>query len=114
MGVFDDAETTIQEADTQEIVQRVSEDLLASVKRKNIALEIDGSKIKLLSESRTRLEITCEATNAFRLNDDLGNHSNSCQMQATSAAPRWGRDDHPYTQSEMVVRVKTWLHEQRG
>ena len=114
MGIFNDAETSIQEGDAQEIVQRVSEDLLALVKRKNIALEIDGTKIKLLSESRTMLEITCEATNAFRLNESLGNHSSSYQMQATSAAPRWSRGDRPYTQSEMVVRVKTWLNEQRG
>ena len=102
MGIFNDAETSIQEADAQEIVQRVSEDLLALVKRKNIALETDGTKIKLLSESRTMLEITCEATNAFRLNESLGNHS-----RVTRCKPRVPRQDGVAV--TVPIRKAKWL-----
>jgi len=115
MGIFDDGETSlIQDADSRVIVRRVSEDLRESVKRDNIALEIEGAKIKLLSQGRMTLEITCEATNVFWLMDDPGNPPNRFKTPAASAAPRSRTSSRSYTQIEMTTRVNTWLHEQRG
>ncbi len=115
MGIFDGGETNlIEEADSQKIVRRVSDDLLATVKRDNIALEIADGKIKLLSQSRTTLEITCDATNAFRLVDSGGNYPDRFLIKAASAAaPKKIVERNSCTQVEMIARVKTWLHEQR-
>jgi hypothetical protein len=114
MGIFDDAEATVvQDAGPRELAQRVSEDLVAAVRMNNIASETVGNRINLMGQSRGRLEITCEATNSFRLNEDLGNHSRDIQTQA-AIPPRWSSGGPHYTQSEMVTRVKTWLHEQRS
>jgi hypothetical protein len=114
MGIFDGGPANlIEETNAQNIVRRVSEDLLATVKRDNIALEISGGKIKLLSQSRTTLEITCDATNAFRLVDGGGNHPDRFLVRAASAAPKKIVDRRSCTQEEMIVRVKTWLDEQR-
>ena len=114
MGIFDDAGAkVVQDAGPGELAQRVSADLIAAVRMNNIASETVGNRIKLMGRSRGTLEITCEATNSFRLNEDLGNHSRSIQTEAV-IAPRWSSGGPPYTQSEMVTRVKTWLHEQRS
>jgi hypothetical protein len=114
MGIFDDAGAkVVQDAGPRELAQRVSEDLIAAVKTNNIASETVGNKIKLMGQSRGTLEITCEATNSFRLNEDLGNHSRSIQTEAV-IAPRWRSDGPPCTQGEMVTRVNTWLQEQRS
>jgi len=115
MGIFDDGETNlIHDADSRQIIRRVSEDLFATIKKDDIALEIAGSKIKLLSQSRTTLEITCDATNAFRLADDSGDGPSRFLTPVASAAPKSSADKRSYSQNEMIVRVKTWLHEQRG
>jgi hypothetical protein len=115
MGIFDDGETKlIEETDSRVFVQRVSEDLHESVKRDRIALEIEGTKIKLLSQSRTTLEITCEATNAFWVMDDLGNHPSRFLTPAAKAAPRPGPGRRSCTQIEMTESVNTWLDKQRG
>jgi hypothetical protein len=114
MGIFDDEEAkVIQEARPRELAQRVSEDLIAAVKINNVASTTDGNKIKLMGQSRNKLEITCESMNAFRLFEDLGNHSRGLQTQAV-IPPRWSLGGLPFTQTEMVTRVKTWLHEQRS
>jgi hypothetical protein len=114
MGIFDDARAkVVQDAGPKELAQRVSEDLIAAVKMNNIASETVGNRIKLMGQSRGTLEITCEATNSFRLNEDLGNHSRGIQTEAV-IPPRWTSGGPPYTQSEMVTRVNTWLHEQRS
>ncbi len=114
MGIFDDGETNlIQDADPRVIVRRVSEDLRESVKRNNIALEIDGTKIKLLSQGRTSLEITCDATNAFWVKDDPGNPPSRFNAQANDVAPKSSTSKRACTQLEMTTRVNTWLHEQR-
>jgi hypothetical protein len=114
MGIFDDAGAkVVQDVGPGELAQRVSEDLLAAVRMNNIASETVGNKIKLMGQSRGMLEITCEATNSFRLNEDLGNHLRGIQTQVVTP-PRWSSGGPHYTQSEMVTRVKTWLHEQRS
>jgi hypothetical protein len=114
MGIFDDGKTNlIEESSSQDIVRRVSEDLFATIQRDNIALEISGDKIKLLSQSRTTLEITCDAANAFRLADGVGNFPDRFLTKAASDAPKRTLDGNSCTQDEMIVRVKTWLHEQR-
>jgi hypothetical protein len=114
MGIFDDARAkVVQDAGPRELAQRVSEDLIAAVRTNNIASETVGNKIKLMGQSRSTLEITCEAANSFRLNEDLGNHSRVIPTEAV-IPPRWTSGGPPYTQSEMVTRVKTWLHEQRS
>jgi hypothetical protein len=114
MGIFDEAGAkVVQDAGPSELAQRVSGDLVTAVRANNIASQIVGNKIKLMGQSRETLEITCEATNSFRLNEDLGNHSRSIQTQA-AVPPRWSSRGVPYTQSEMVTRVNTWLHEQRS
>jgi hypothetical protein len=114
MGIFDDGETDlIDESSSRDIVRRVSKDLFATIQRDNIALEISGDKIKLLSQSRTTLEITCDATNAFRLADGVGNFPDRFLTQAASDAPKRILDGNSCTQDEMIVRVKSWLHEQR-
>ncbi len=114
MGIFDGGEVDlIEETDSQNIVRRVSDDLLATIKRDNIALEIADGKIKLLSQSRTTLEITCDATNAFRLVDSGGNYPDRFLTKAARATPKKIVERNSCTQDEMVVRVKTWLHEQR-
>ena len=72
MGIFDDAEAkVVQDAGPAALAQRVSADLNAAVRTNNIASETRGNKIKLMGQSRGRLEITCEATNTFRLNERL-------------------------------------------
>ena len=89
MGIFDGGDTNlIEETDPQNVVRRVSDDLLATIKRDNIALEIADGKIKLLSQSRTTLEITCDATNAFRLVDGGGNYPDRFLTKAARAAPK--------------------------
>jgi hypothetical protein len=114
MGIFDDpGAKVVQDAGPRELAQHVSEDLIAAVRMNNIASETVGNKIRLMGQSRGTLEITCEATNSFRLNEDLGNHSRGIQTQAVTP-PRWSSGGPPFTQSEMVTRVKTWLHEQRS
>jgi hypothetical protein len=114
MGIFDGGETNlIESSDRQDVVRRVSDDLLATVKADNIALEIFGGKIRLLSQSRTTLEITCDATNAFRLVDGVGNFPDRFLTQAANAAPKKVVNRNSCTQDEMVVRVKAWLREQR-
>jgi hypothetical protein len=114
MGIFDDAGAkVVQDAGPRELAQRVSEDLNAAVRANNIASETVGNRVKLMGRSRGMLEITCEATNSFRLNEDFGNHSRSIQTEAV-IPPRWSSGGPHYTQSEMVTRVKTWLHEQRS
>ena len=114
MGIFDDAGAkVVQDAGPGELAQRISEDLIAAVRMNNIASETVGNKIKLMGQSRERLEITCEATNSFRLNEDLGNHSRNIQTEQ-AVPPRWSSGGPHYTQSEMVTRVNTWLHEQRS
>jgi hypothetical protein len=114
MGIFDDAGAkVVQDAGPRELAQRVSEDLIAAVRMNNIASEIVGNKIRLMGQSRGTLEITCEATDSFRLNEDLGNHSRGIQTKV-AIPPRWSSGEPPYTQSEMVTRVNTWLHEQRS
>jgi hypothetical protein len=113
MGIFDGETNLIEETDSQNIVRRVSKDLLATIKRDNIALEIAGGKIKLLSQSRTTLEITCDATNRFRLVDSGGNYPDRFLTHAARAAPKNIIDRNSCTQAEMIARVKTWLHEQR-
>lgn len=114
MGIFDDAGAkVVQDAGPRELAQRVSEDLIAVVKANNIASETVGNRVKLMGQSRGVLEITCEATNSFRLNEDFGNHLRGLQTQAVTP-PRWRSGGPHYTQSEMVTRVQTWLHEQRS
>src|SRR5271156_1294554 len=114
MGIFDDERAkVVQDAGSRELAQRVSEDLIAAVRANNIASETVGNRVKLMGRSRGVLEITCEATNSFRLNEDFGNHSPGIQTQAVTP-PRWSSGGPHYTQSEMVTRVKTWLHEQRS
>lgn len=114
MGIFDDAEAKIvQDAGPGELAQRIAADLIAEVKENNIASKIHGNKIKLMGQSRGTLEITCEATNTFRLNDDAGRHSRDLQTEIMTP-PRWSSSGPSCTQSEMVTRVKTWLHEQRS
>ncbi len=114
MGIFDDGEMNlIQDADSRVIVRRVSEDLRESVKRDNIALAIDGTKITLLSQGRTSLEITCDATNAFWVKDDPGNPPSRFNARAKGAPPRASISRRACTQLEMTTRVNIWLHEQR-
>ena len=114
MGIFDDAgASVVQDGGPGHLAQRVAEDLIATVRINNIASETVGNKIKLMGQSRGTLEITCEATNSFRLNEDLGNHPRGIQIQVVTP-PRWSSDGPHYTQSEMVTRVKMWLHEQRS
>jgi hypothetical protein len=114
MGIFDDAGAKlVQNAGPGELAQRVSEDLIAAVRTNNIASQTVGNKIKLMGQSRGTLEITCEAANSFRLNEDSGNHPRGIQTEAV-IPPRWSSGEPPYTQSEMVTRVNTWLHEQRS
>ena len=114
MGIFDDAGArVVQDGGSRELARRISEDLVATVRINNIASETVGNRIKLMGQSRGTLEITCEATNSFLLNEDLGNHSRSIQTPAVTP-PRWSSGGPHYTQSEMVTRVKTWLHEQRS
>ena len=114
MGIFDDAEAkVVQDAGPAALAQRVSADLNAAVRTNNIASETRGNKIKLMGLSRGRLEITCEATNTFRLNED-SSHPLRDRLTEIETPPRWSSAGPPCTQSEMVTRVKTWLHEQRS
>jgi hypothetical protein len=115
MGIFDDEKPKlIQSADALEIVRRVSEDLFDAVKRNNIALEIVGSRIKLLGQSRTTLEINCEATNMFGLVDGPGDHPSRFLPYVASSTPRSSTSRHRCTQDEMATRVRTWVDEQRS
>ena len=114
MGIFDDAEAKIiQDARPGELAQRVAADLIATVKTNNIASATSHNKIKLMGQSRSVLEITCEATNIFRLNENSNHPSRDLQKEVVPP-PRWSFSGPPCTQSEMVTRVKTWLHEQRS
>jgi hypothetical protein len=114
MGIFDDAEAKIvQDEEPSELARRVSEDLNATVKLNNIASATHGNTIKLMGQSRGVLEITCEAANTFRLNEDAGHRSRELQTQVV-IPPRWSTAGPSCTQSEMVMRVKTWLEEQRS
>jgi hypothetical protein len=115
MGIFDaGGAQVVEEVNPKELAQRVSESLNATVRINNIASTIDGNVIKLMGQSRAVLEITCEATNAFRLDEDyLGNHLPGLPTQAVTL-PRWGANGPTYTQDEMAARVKTWLQEQRS
>jgi hypothetical protein len=113
MGMFDAGEAqVVEEVSPKELAQRVSEDLNATVRMNNIASGTNGNVIKLMGQSRGVLEITCEATNAFRLNEK-GKHLPGLPTQAMSP-PRWSSEGPTCTQGEMVTRVRTWLQEQRS
>jgi hypothetical protein len=114
MGMFDaGGAQVVKEVNPKKLAQHLSEDLNATVRTNNIASATDGNVIKLMGQSRGVLEITCEATNAFRLNEDLGNHRPGLRTQVISP-PRWSANGPTYTQDEMVTSVKTWLQEQRS
>jgi hypothetical protein len=60
------------------------------------------------------LYIICDDQEQFRLKEDLGNHPNGFQTQVNVQPPRWGGQEPPITQSEMLATAKKWLNEQRA
>jgi hypothetical protein len=108
MGIFDD---NAEEAEPRQVAQRVYEDLQATLPQ-NVVPELVGNHITLRASGGPTLTIVCDGPDAFRLQDDLGNKSAGYQTQITSSMARWSLSGRPFSQHEMVAKVKAWENEQ--
>jgi hypothetical protein len=108
MGIFDDH---AEEAEPRQVAQRVYEDL-QEILPQNVASELIDNHIMLRAAGGRTLKIVIDSRDAFRLQDDLGNKSGGVQAQVTSSTARWSLSGRPFSQHEMVTKVKVWVNEQ--
>jgi hypothetical protein len=110
MGIFDDH---AEEAEPQQVARRVYEDLKA-IMPQNIVPELIDNHITLRASGGQTLKIVIDGHDTFRLQDNFGNKSGGFQTQVTSSMTRWGLSGRPFSQHEMVAKMKVWVNEHRA